>query len=140
VEDIGLRSTRFRTLDRTVVSIPNGKLADQRLESFEVRDRMRLATTIGLTYDTTQSQMKTVLAGLERVLRTHPHMAGRRRRQVQGIRRELARHRDHGVVQRADLGRFPGVPAGGAARFHGRRRRGRRRLRLPDADRTSRAG
>jgi MscS family membrane protein len=74
VEDIGLRSTRFRTLDRTVVSIPNGKLADQRLESFEVRDRMRLATTIGLTYDTTQSQMKTVLAGLERVLRTHPHI------------------------------------------------------------------
>jgi MscS family membrane protein len=74
VEDIGLRSTRFRTLDRTVVSIPNGKLADQRLESFEVRDRMRLATTIGLTYDTTQSQMQTVLAGLERVLRAHPRI------------------------------------------------------------------
>jgi MscS family membrane protein len=35
---------------------------------------MRLATTIGLTYDTTQSQMQTVLAGLERVLRTHPRI------------------------------------------------------------------
>ena len=33
---------------------------------------MRLATTVGLTYDTTQDQMKAVLEGLERVLREHP--------------------------------------------------------------------
>ena len=74
VEDIGLRSTRFRTLDRTVVTIPNGKLADQRLESFQLRDRMRLAATIGLTYDTTREQMKAVLEGFDRVLRTHPRI------------------------------------------------------------------
>lgn len=72
VEEIGLRSTRIRTLDRTVISIPNGKLADQRLESFQVRDRMRLATTIGIAYGTTQSQMNAVLKGFERVLREHP--------------------------------------------------------------------
>jgi MscS family membrane protein len=71
VEDIGLRSTRFRTLDRTVVSIPNGKLADQRLESYQLRDRMRLATTVGLTYATSRHQMQAVLAGFERVLRSH---------------------------------------------------------------------
>jgi MscS family membrane protein len=74
VEDIGLRSTRFRTLDRTVVSIPNGKLADQRLESFQLRDRMRLATTVGLTYDTTRQQMQDVLSGFEQVLRSHPRI------------------------------------------------------------------
>jgi MscS family membrane protein len=72
VEDIGLRSTRFRTLDRTLITIPNGKLADQRLESFAVRDRMRLAATLGVTYSTTRSQMQTVLEGFERVLREHP--------------------------------------------------------------------
>jgi len=72
VEDIGLRSTRFRTLDRTIVSIPNGKLADERLESFEVRDRMRFATTVGLTYGTSRTQMEHVLGGFERVLREHP--------------------------------------------------------------------
>lgn len=72
VEDIGLRSTRFRTLDRTLISIPNGKLADQRLESFTVRDRMRLATTIGVEYGTTGAQMQQVLDGFERVLRQHP--------------------------------------------------------------------
>ena len=72
VEDVGLRSTRFRTLDRTLVSIPNGQLADQRLESFQVRDRMRLATMIGVTYDTTRAQMLQILDGFERVLRAHP--------------------------------------------------------------------
>jgi len=72
VEDIGLRSTRFRTLDRTLITIPNGKLSDQRLESFAARDRMRLATTIGVEYGTTHDQMQQVLEGFERVLREHP--------------------------------------------------------------------
>jgi MscS family membrane protein len=72
VEAIGLRSTRFRTLDRTLVTIPNGRLADMRLESFTARDRLRLAAAIGLVYETTGVQMRQVLAGFERVLRDHP--------------------------------------------------------------------
>ena len=72
VEAIGLRSTRFRTLDRTLVTLPNGKLADMRLESFAARDRMRLAAVIGLAYGTTVAQMREVLAGFERVLREEP--------------------------------------------------------------------
>ncbi len=72
VEAIGLRSTRFRTLDRTLITVPNGKLADMRLESFTVRDRFRLACTVGLVYETTPAQMKAVLEGLEGVLRAHP--------------------------------------------------------------------
>jgi MscS family membrane protein len=72
VEEIGLRSTRFRTLDRTLVTIPNGRLADMRLESFTARDRMRLACIVGLVYETTAEQMRAVLEGLERVLRDHP--------------------------------------------------------------------
>lgn len=72
VERIGLRSTRFRTLDRTIITIPNGRLADMRLESFTVRDRLRLATVIGLVRETTTAQMRQVLEGFERVLRAHP--------------------------------------------------------------------
>lgn len=74
VEAIGLRSTRFRTLDRTLITIPNGRLADMRLESFTARDRMRLACTIGLVYGTRAAQMRQVLEGLERVLREHPRI------------------------------------------------------------------
>ena len=72
VEAVGLRSTRFRTLDRTIISIPNGRVADMRLESFAERDRLRLAAVIGLVYGTTEAQMRSVLAGLEGVLRAHP--------------------------------------------------------------------
>jgi MscS family membrane protein len=71
VEAIGLRSTRFRTLDRTLITIPNGRLADMRLESFSARDRMRLACTIGVVYGTSAAQMRQVLEGIEGVLRSH---------------------------------------------------------------------
>lgn len=72
VEAVGLRSTRFRTLDRTVVTLPNGRLADMRVETYAARDRCRLSTTIGLVYGTTAAQLREVLAGFERVLREHP--------------------------------------------------------------------
>lgn len=72
VEAIGLRSTRVRTLDRTIITLPNGKLADSRIESFAVRDRIRLACVIGLVYETTAAQMRAVLEGFERTLREHP--------------------------------------------------------------------
>jgi len=74
VERVGLRSTRIRTIDRTVVTLPNGKLADSRIESFAMRDRIRLNMVLGLVYETTGAQMQTVLDGLERVLREHPRI------------------------------------------------------------------
>ena len=74
IEAIGLRSTRIRTLDRTLVSIPNGQLADQRLESYSARDRMRLACIVGVEYGTRVAQMRQVLEGLEQVLRDHPRI------------------------------------------------------------------
>ena len=72
VERIGLRSTRIRTLDRTVITVPNGELANQRIESFAVRDQQRLAITIGLVYSTTSQQMRAILAELEAILRRQP--------------------------------------------------------------------
>lgn len=74
VEQIGMRSTRFRTADRTIISIPNGKLAEARLETFAVRDRIRLACTLGLVYGTTALQMRQVLAEVEAALRRHPKL------------------------------------------------------------------
>jgi MscS family membrane protein len=72
VEAIGLRSTRIRTLDRTLVAIPNGKLAEMRTETFAARDRLRLTCTLGLVYGTTAAQVRQVLAGVEQALRAHP--------------------------------------------------------------------
>lgn len=72
VESIGLRSTRIRTPDRTIVSMPNGRLADSRIETFGLRDRCRLHTVLGLHYSATAAQLRDVIANLERVLREHP--------------------------------------------------------------------
>jgi MscS family membrane protein len=72
VEAIGLRSSRIRTLDRTIVTVPNGQLADSQIESYTMRDRIRLACTLGLVYATTAAQLRATLEGLERVLREHP--------------------------------------------------------------------
>ncbi|HUL60360.1 MAG TPA: mechanosensitive ion channel family protein [Anaeromyxobacteraceae bacterium] len=74
VESIGIRSTRFRTLDRTIVTIPNGKLAEMKAETFAARDRIRLVANLGLGYDTTAEQMRQVLSAVESLLRAHPRV------------------------------------------------------------------
>ncbi|HEX3594925.1 MAG TPA: mechanosensitive ion channel family protein, partial [Polyangiaceae bacterium] len=71
VETIGLRSTRIRTLDRTLVTMPNGKLADTRIESFSARDRIRFVGSLGLARGTTATTLQRILEGAERVLREH---------------------------------------------------------------------
>ena len=74
VERIGMRSTQIRTLDRTLISIPNGKLAEMRIEDFASRDRVRLNATIGVVYETTRAQIEHIVAGMEEVLRDHPRI------------------------------------------------------------------
>jgi MscS family membrane protein len=74
VEGIGLRSTRLRTPERTLVTIPNGLLAGLRIESLTARDRMRLACTLGLAYGTSASQVRQVLESCERILRAEPRL------------------------------------------------------------------
>ena len=72
IERIGLRSTSFRTNDRTVVRIPNGRLADERIETFGERDRMFLKTDLDLTYGTSTKQIDQMRDDLEALLRAHP--------------------------------------------------------------------
>ena len=72
VERVGTRSTRIRTPDRTLVTIPNGRLADMRIETFAARDRIRYAATVTLMHGTTSAQVQTIIAGMNRVLRSHP--------------------------------------------------------------------
>ncbi len=72
IESIGLRSTRIRTLDRTLIAIPNGQLAEKRLESFAERDRIRLFVTLGVLYETSATQMRGILADIIATLRANP--------------------------------------------------------------------
>ena len=74
VEDIGLRSTRIRTPDRTLVSVPNGHLSSISLENFGVRDKIWFHPTIQLRYETSADQLRYVLAEIRRMLYAHPRV------------------------------------------------------------------
>jgi MscS family membrane protein len=74
IEEIGLRSTRVRTLDRTLVTIPNAEFSNLALENFAKRDRMRLFTMIGVRYETTPEQLRFLLARLREILLAHPRV------------------------------------------------------------------
>ncbi len=71
VEEIGIRSTRVRTLDRTVVTIPNAEFSNLQLENFAQRDRMRLFATIGVRYETTPDQLRYILVQVRKLLYAH---------------------------------------------------------------------
>lgn len=58
VAEVGLRSTRLRTLGHTTYVIPNSKVADSALENFSTRKSRRMVVNIGLTYDTTAQGME----------------------------------------------------------------------------------
>ena len=72
VMHIGLRSTRIRTPDRTVVSIPNGQFATMTLENISGRDKIWFHPTLNLRRDTTSEQLLQVLASLREILTSHP--------------------------------------------------------------------
>ncbi len=74
VEQIGLRSTRIRGIDRTVVSIPNSEFAKLRLVNYTRRDKILLKTMLGLRYETTADQLRHVLAALRQLLAGHPRI------------------------------------------------------------------
>lgn len=74
VEDIGLRSTKVRTLERTVVSIPNGSFSQLELENFASRDKIWLKAELGLRYETSAAQLQAVIASLRALLLAHPRV------------------------------------------------------------------
>lgn len=72
VENIGVRSTQIRGLDRTLISIPNAKFADMEIVNWAHCDRMLIQTTIGLRYETKPDQLRYVLVRIREMLHAHP--------------------------------------------------------------------
>jgi MscS family membrane protein len=68
VEDITLRSVRLRTLDRTLVSVPAGVLAQAGIENYTTREKILAKTMLRLRYGTSVDQLRTILEGIRRLL------------------------------------------------------------------------
>ncbi len=72
VEEIGLRSTRIRAQDRTVVTIPNAEFSNRELINYTRRDQTLLRTAIGVRYETTRDQIRDILDRIRKLLAENP--------------------------------------------------------------------
>ena len=68
VEEIGFRSTKIRMFDKTLMSVPNGKLAGETIKNWSRMPKRRIKMTLGLSYDTSATQMKDALKEIEKIL------------------------------------------------------------------------
>lgn len=72
VEEIGFRSTRIRTVDSSLISIPNGSLVDMTVNNMGKLHYRRFSTTIGVAYYTPPSLIEKFIEGLRALNRAHP--------------------------------------------------------------------
>jgi small-conductance mechanosensitive channel len=77
VESIGLRSTRIRSPEQTLVTVPNGEFVNMQIENFTRRGRMLLKTLLQLRCETSRDQLRYVLAKLRELLLAHPRVTDR---------------------------------------------------------------
>jgi MscS family membrane protein len=72
VDCIGLRSTRIRTLDRTILSVPNGQIANVNIETLSARDKFWFHHFVALRYETASETVRAIVDGIRSFLLGHP--------------------------------------------------------------------
>ncbi|MCF6225053.1 MAG: mechanosensitive ion channel family protein [Xanthomonadales bacterium] len=71
IEEIGLRTTRIRTLNNTLVSIPNCIIAHGAIENYSAREKMLYHPELPLRYDTSGEQMRQIIQNIDKLARAH---------------------------------------------------------------------
>ena len=72
VEEIGMRATKVRTHDSTVINVPNAEFSSIQLENFSLREHMWFHPKIRLRYGTTPDQLRYVLVEVRKMFYSHP--------------------------------------------------------------------
>ncbi len=73
VEEVGFRSTRVRTFANSIVSIPNGRLADMKVDNLGLRHYRRFYTEIALPFHTPPHLIEAYIEGLRDYVRQQPN-------------------------------------------------------------------
>jgi MscS family membrane protein len=73
VEEVGIRSTRVRTFYNSLVSVPNGNLADIKIDNMGKRQYRRYVSRISITYDTPPDLIDAFVLGLRKIVESHPN-------------------------------------------------------------------
>ena len=68
VEEIGVRSTRIRTFDKTLVSVPNKTVTNENIQNYSQMDMRRVKLTLGLSYESTPEQVRQVVSDIRQLL------------------------------------------------------------------------
>ena len=71
VEKVGFRSTRIRTFDKSLVTVPNKKMIDAELDNLGLRPVRRVKFNIGLTYETSPHQIKAIVTDIQEMINLH---------------------------------------------------------------------
>ncbi len=75
VEDIGMRTTKIRTFEKSFVVVPNSIVANSNIENFSRRGIRRIRMVIGLTYDTPPEAIQKIVYSIQSMLRSHSGIA-----------------------------------------------------------------
>jgi MscS family membrane protein len=73
VEKVGFRSTRVRTFDKSLVTIPNKNLINSELDNLSLKPVRKVKIDIGLTYNTTVDQIKNIVKDIQDLVDDHPN-------------------------------------------------------------------
>ena len=71
VEEIGIRSTRIKTLSGTLVTIPNSTFTENPVENITLEPARRVITTLGLVYDSTDKDLEKAMQILDKIAKKH---------------------------------------------------------------------
>jgi MscS family membrane protein len=71
IEEIGLRTTRVRTLADTVIAVPNARLANEPIDNISAREKVLYNPILRLRYDTSPEQLRQILDGIRDLFATH---------------------------------------------------------------------
>jgi len=72
VEDVGFRSTRIRTLDNSLISIPNNAIVNANVENLALRTMFRERLVVQVTYDTPRDKLEAFADGIRQLIIDHP--------------------------------------------------------------------
>jgi MscS family membrane protein len=72
VEEVGFRSTRVRTAEDSLITMPNSRFIGTDIENLSARRRRRVNTTLALTYDTPPQSVEAFCEGVRELIRAHP--------------------------------------------------------------------
>ena len=77
VEAVGMRTTKIRSFEKSLITVPNQLIANTPIENYSRRGIRRIKMRIGLTYDTSSSQINTIVEEIKSMLQTHENISSK---------------------------------------------------------------